>query len=425
MAKLFEKPMQGLRYGREQLVNVVPEEGQRRAYWWFTRLGITACLCVVTIGAVFGMHRWDVVVAQREAYMYPVEIFFSVFGLMYAIIVGLLIVETHRRWYELSSAIQSEITSIGNIHDCLRYFGEHQQNSNAKKKVVTALIKYVKGMALDWNKLKEKRASGDRLDRFQGRGVRDIIEATDELSPADENDSCAMQAIVETTCELTAHRTNRIELGERGLQGPFKSLVFFMSFALLGGILLFDVDQLWLHAVLVFVTTVAVAGLFLLLLDIDRPFSGLWSVGRESLKDIIRKLAVDSERDSASLVKEILEQPAEQQKKSKWIPSGLTMFTAGIVFLVGFSFWTWYLVRGDFSWWAIGTGFGAFSGLVWIISAYEEKSQDTATGYYCTKCKKRHRVTSAIGQRHITYKVSGEVNQFVEQISENSTQPEQ
>jgi hypothetical protein len=341
--------------------------------------------------------------------MYPVEIFFSVFGLMYAIIVGLLIVEAHRRWYELSFAIQSEISSIGSIHDCLRYFSEHQKNPDAKKNVATALIKYVTGMALDWVTLKKNRAHGGRLDRFQRRGVKEIIEAVKGLSSADETDGCAMQPIVERTCELTKHRANCIELGERGLQGPFKGLVFFMSFALVGGILLFDVDQPWLHAVLVFVTTVAMAGLFLLLLDIDRPFSGLWNIGTDSLDDIIRKLADDAGEDPTSLIKEIHEQ-LTRQESSKWIPRDLATFVAGVVFLVGFSFWTWYLVRDGFSWWAIGTGFGAFLGFVWILVAYEEDPLVTGTPYYCAKCRKRHRATSAIGQRHITHKVAGEAD---------------
>lgn len=45
----------------------------------------------------------------------------------------------------------------------------------------------------------------------------------------------------------------------------------------------------------------------------------------------------------------------------------------GIICFPGFTFWTWYLVRDGFSWWAIPTGFFAFAAIGWILIAFEEK----------------------------------------------------
>lgn len=53
---------------------------------------------------------------------------------------------------------------------------------------------------------------------------------------------------------------------------------------------------------------------------------------------------------------------------------GGLMLALGVIALVGFSYWSWYVVRDGFSWWVIGTGFGALTGLGWIIGAYEEKA---------------------------------------------------
>lgn len=53
----------------------------------------------------------------------------------------------------------------------------------------------------------------------------------------------------------------------------------------------------------------------------------------------------------------------------------------GFILLIGFSIWTWYLVKDGFTWWALLTGFFAFAGIGNIISGLEkkpEKSSDTS-----------------------------------------------
>ena len=85
--------------------------------WW------TLLFCIIGIVVVWGIYNWgqlaDIISKIHIQEMTVWEIFFSVFGLMYAIMVGLLIVEAHRRWRQLSSAIQGELNAIGDIDDCL------------------------------------------------------------------------------------------------------------------------------------------------------------------------------------------------------------------------------------------------------------------------------------------------------------------
>jgi hypothetical protein len=73
-----------------------------------------------------------------------------VFGLMYAIIAGLFLVESCRRRSELSSIIYGEVNAIGDIHDCLGYFGNRDQNPKVKEDITRELRNYVKLMEEDW-----------------------------------------------------------------------------------------------------------------------------------------------------------------------------------------------------------------------------------------------------------------------------------
>ena len=84
----------------------------------------------------------------------------------------------------------------------------------------------------------------------------------------------------------------------------------------------------------------------------------------------------------SALIEEVYEQPPAVKVPLKNLllnlrprnERGGRMLVLGLIALAGFSFWSWYVVRDGFSWWVIGTGFGALTGLGWIMSAYEEKA---------------------------------------------------
>jgi len=296
---------------------------QLRDLWRWA--GLTIFLCIITIVAMLAMRRWDQLASIRAIDMTIWEIFFSVFGLIYAIIVGLLIVEAHRRWRELSSTIQGELNAIGDIHDCLRYFEDSGGNRAAKEEIRTLLAQYVEEMNEYWESMtkspakrieeyegkgfvdilrdlrKESRSKYEyRHERFRGRGVRDIIASVRKLEPNDGSDRHALGAIIDKICELTTYCTNRHESAEHGLPFTFYLFIGFMSVIIVGGTLLLDVGDVWVHGLIVFATTAALTGLFLLLYDVDRPFTGYWRIWPESLFDIWAKLQPEELSELAS-----------------------------------------------------------------------------------------------------------------------------
>ena len=85
----------------------------------------------------------------------------------------------------------------------------------------------------------------------------------------------------------------------------------------------------------------------------------------------------------SALIDEVYEQPPTAKAPLKNLllnlrprkARGALMLALGLIALVGFSYWSWCVVRDGFSWWVIGTGFGALTGFGWIMSAYEEKEK--------------------------------------------------
>lgn len=250
---------------------------------------ITLVLCVIAILVMLGIRQWDPLATTKATDMQTLEIFFSVFGLMYAIIVGLLIVEAHRRLRELSSAIESELNAIADIHDCLEYFDDSGQNLSVKEKITDSLCAYVKSMEKDLQRMKDT-AGRFKIPRFRDRGIRNLILYVDKLATKDKNDEHALGAMVSKICELTTSRTNRLESGEQCLPSGFYLLILFMSVIIVVGTLLLNVAGVWTHGLIIFATTIALAALFLLLYDMDRPFIGSWTISTESLDHLREKI---------------------------------------------------------------------------------------------------------------------------------------
>jgi hypothetical protein len=60
----------------------------------------------------------------------------------------------------------------------------------------------------------------------------------------------------------------------------------------------------------------------------------------------------------------------DEQKTRIYSP---TDFIFGVLFMVGFSIWTYYLSRDGFSYWSILTGFAAFAGFGGILNGLDPK----------------------------------------------------
>lgn len=324
---------------------------------------VTLFIGVVALMIMWGVDKWNPIRDAPDWVPSIWEVFSAVFGLMYAIIVGLFLVESHRRLGELSSIIHSEINAIGDIHDCLDYFDDREKNLRTKEKIINLLSRYVeivlkndwkymkdprKGrLGYDWECMKEpgqdleedeevgppqkarfkpafrkirdtsvnwletssvrpafrqvRSTSGNwwatsvrqyRNELFKDKGIRPLIKYVGELeSNGDEISRHALGVIIDRISEVTTHRVNRLEVAQHKLAPTLYGLIIFMSLVIFGATLLLPLGwNLVLHGFIVFSTTIALVVLFLLLLDLDHPFTGLFGIREEILDDIRDKL---------------------------------------------------------------------------------------------------------------------------------------
>ncbi len=71
--------------------------------------------------------------------------FFNVFGVIYAIVAGFLLITVLNRYSSLSQIIEDELNAVESIRDFLVYFESNQQE--AVRDMKRSLAGYVKGIA--------------------------------------------------------------------------------------------------------------------------------------------------------------------------------------------------------------------------------------------------------------------------------------
>lgn len=266
-------PSARARFNLERAVDILPKTPRDR-WRLLLRVVVSTGAAVASILFLWFIRSWDPLAATKADDVPIWEIFFSVFGLVYAIIVGLFIIEAHRRMRELSSVVQGELNAIGDVVDFLRYFKEKQQDAGASK-VRKRLAAYAEKLIAD---LEQPNQAPERHTEKRRKEITDIIDAVTELEPQGAASQSALDAIVRKIADLTTFRSQKTEIARRGFPLPFYGLLVFMTLVVIVGFSLMDVNSAALHSVLISVTAVALSWLFMLVWDVDHPLEGYWNI---------------------------------------------------------------------------------------------------------------------------------------------------
>ncbi|MEM1297494.1 MAG: DUF4239 domain-containing protein [Verrucomicrobiota bacterium] len=220
--------------------------------------------------------------SEEEA---PWETFFSVFGVIYAILVGFLVVKVLERFTSLSDALEGEVNALQDVRDLLTYF-EGRQDA-AKQELLTQLDEYVRSVAhVEWKEM-SRRKRMDRIDSETTEELMDMMRAANLLKVDDHSDEVALGCIINRLTDVTSFRTSRISLAQERLPKRLKGLLWFMSLVLVLGFMVMEIAYPAMH--LGMVGAISVAGHLVVgvIFDLDHPLTGTWNVSKAPLLDAI------------------------------------------------------------------------------------------------------------------------------------------
>ena len=228
------------------------------------------------------------------------SVFYTTYGILYAIIIGFILVGALGRYEQLKLAVDSEINVIQNIRDFLIYFSDTSSLQRAELKgsrseqvsvllnIRQCLYKYVKSVyEKEWLEMSDKT---EMTDPDSTQELKAVIVSVSKLESQDENDSIALTAIMNLLSDLTNHRAKRIYLSDEEIPPPIMKLLIFMSIFLVAGFLILGVQNMWVHLIMIISFSTTIQLIINLLADLNNPFSGIWNIDNKRYVALAEKI---------------------------------------------------------------------------------------------------------------------------------------
>ena len=211
--------------------------------------------------------------------------FFSVFGIVYAIVAGFLLVTVLTKYSDLSLVIENELNAIETVRDFLTYL--NKKNEEAKCNIKRTLFDYTSSLLN--NEWLEMSAHNEPMDSDTSDELYEIMRKSESIVIESENDGIVFTAIIENISDITKLRTRRIALANERLPPRLKLLMIFMSFVLVIAFMLLAVQSIYAHIAILAFLTIAIHLLYMVIEDLDHPFYGVWNISRRPLEELVNR----------------------------------------------------------------------------------------------------------------------------------------
>jgi len=213
--------------------------------------------------------------------------FFSVFGIVYAIVAGFLLVTVLTKYSDLSQVIENELNAIETVRDFLTYTDD--ETKEVKKGIRDALAAYASSLLnYEWPEMSDPHES---MDSDTSEELYEIMRKSKKIPVETAADSVVFSALIDNISDITKLRTRRIALANERLPPRLKLLMIFMSFVLIAAFILMGVQSIYIHATILVSITISINLLYLIIQDLDHPFYGIWNINRRPLEELVQRFA--------------------------------------------------------------------------------------------------------------------------------------
>ena len=211
----------------------------------------------------------------------PWEEFYSVFGMIYAIVSGFLLVEVLNRFNKLSEVVEAELNAISDVRDFLLYVDGQNESKQAVKK---ELQEYVHSVAtVEWQTMNDDYAV---LNSDTSKELYDVMHAVNRVQVNNESDREALHFLMAEMSSITSLRTERISIANQQLPPRLKHLLIYMSVVLVAAFVINAGMEAWIHCFMVGSITACVHLLYIVIAELNTPFTGLWTISVNPLVEL-------------------------------------------------------------------------------------------------------------------------------------------
>ena len=211
--------------------------------------------------------------------------FFSVFGIVYAIVAGFLLVTVLTKYSDLNQAIENELNAIETVRDFLTYLND--EKNEVKMSIKDALSHYSFSLLnKEWPEMSDPH---EPMDSDTSEELYEIMRKSKKISVDTESDGIVFTAIIENISDITKLRTRRIALANERLPPRLKILMIFMSIVLVAAFIVLGVQNIYTHIAILVSLSVSIHLLYMIIEDLDHPFYGIWNINRLPLDALVKR----------------------------------------------------------------------------------------------------------------------------------------
>ena len=286
----FNKPKQWL------AMDVINQQNQTQVTGALLPI-IVSTLAAMSIALWLNVGDYTASVSKGLA---PWEEFYSVFGMIYAIVSGFLLVEVLNRFNKLSEVVEAELNAISDVRDFLLYVDGQE---DIKQSVKKELQEYVHSVAtVEWSTMNDDYAV---LNSDTSKELYDVMHAVNKVEVNNESDREALHFLMSEMSSITSLRTERISIANQQLPPRLKHLLVYMSVVLVAAFVINAGMEPWIHCFMVGSITACVHLLYIVIADLNTPFTGLWTISVSPLIELYLTFDETKLSDREELIEKI------------------------------------------------------------------------------------------------------------------------
>ncbi|MEJ2181854.1 MAG: DUF4239 domain-containing protein [Gammaproteobacteria bacterium] len=222
-----------------------------------TPLLVTAALAAIVLLLVKDFVQYKEIYDDVAAW----SAFFSVFGIVYAIVAGFLLVTVLSKYSDLSQVIENELNAIETVRDFLTYLGDEQEK--VKTSIKSALSHYTSSLLdTEWPEMSDPR---EPMDSDTSEELYEVMRKSKNIAVETESEAIVYTAIIDSISDITKLRTRRIALANERLPPRLKVLLMFMSIVIIVAFILLGVQNIFTHLTILVSICISIHLLYMIL----------------------------------------------------------------------------------------------------------------------------------------------------------------
>lgn len=223
------------------------------------------------------------------------EVFFGLFGGCYAIIVGFVIFMAIDSFYQVKRLVAAEVNALQDLRDFLLFVDPDPDdpsdtNRAARDSVRSALVGYLQHVVhTDWPAMVAgKRQTASFRDTPPA--MIQLMQAVNRIRVGNASDEVALTLMVQTLAQITTYRTDRLAAAGSRLPPALRQLLLWLSLVAVVVFSFFGIESVVVQTSLNAAISFSIAFIYHIVMDLNDPFSGNWSIEKDDFVDLLGRL---------------------------------------------------------------------------------------------------------------------------------------